>query len=94
MRPLSAVGLLLSVAACQGATERDCYVDAASCVDEAGTDRGYVIDDVILPTDDDDAADIALDLDGNGTVDNRLGEAMATFAIQPEVDLRLRRGGQ
>lgn len=92
MRRFSFLGFVLPVAACQGAAERDCYSDPGACIDPAGSHRGYVVDDVVLPTDDEDAEAMALDLDGDGAVDNRMGSAMATFGIQSEVDLRLRRG--
>ena len=84
--------VLAVASACNNAAESDCYADPGACIDEAGTDRGYVVDDVVLPVDEDDARAMAMDLDGNGTLDNQMGEAMATFGIQSEVDLRLQRG--
>jgi len=56
MQSTHAVAILLALPTVSGARRgsgapRDCYADAASCVDDGGTDHGYVIDDLALPAD-------------------------------------------
>jgi hypothetical protein len=75
-----------------GDQERDCYGDPGSCVDDSGTDHTYVLDDVIIPADSDDAEAMGMDLDDDGEADNALGKVLATFELQWEVDARVAAG--
>jgi hypothetical protein len=75
-----------------GGGEQDCYAEPSSCIDNSGADHGYVIDEVIIPDDADDAEAMGMDLDDDGEADNALGKVLATFEVQPEVDARIAAG--
>ncbi|MBW1877553.1 MAG: hypothetical protein JRJ84_04245 [Deltaproteobacteria bacterium] len=75
-----------------GGQEQDCYGDPLSCMDASGSDHGYVVDDIIIPEDADDAEAMGMDLDGDGEADNALGKVLATFQLQYEVDARVAAG--
>ena len=47
-----------------------------------GTDYQYVADSLTLPSTSDEATADGLDLNGDGSVDNKLGSVLATFATQ------------
>jgi len=40
---------------------------------------GYVFDDIVVPTSESQAKELALDIDGNGTKDNALGKVISTL---------------
>lgn len=60
------------------------WTDAAVLVDPAGSNHLYVVNAVDVPTSAAEATQLGLDIDGDGTntVDNKLGEILATLAAQ------------
>ena len=87
----------LSLVACGGSSESDAQPTPE------GTHYGYVVSKAFVPSDNKQATDYGLDLGGakasklDGTVDNRLGEVLATlagmgFAIQTTIDDAINQG--
>jgi hypothetical protein len=78
---------LVVVAACGSVTAKpDAALDAPADVGvdgpamAMGTHRHYVVDHQVIPTNNSQAQMVALDIDGNGTVDNQLGMVFGTLA--------------
>jgi hypothetical protein len=70
-----ASAVVLSFAACGGSSSGD-----DDTVDPAGTSHTYVVDSVLLPTKAGDGAKYGLDLDGDGQVDNALGQILSALS--------------
>lgn len=69
---LLAAALLPSIVACGG--------DDGGPVTPEGDHYTYVVSDVRVPTTNAQANEYGIDVDGNGTIDNRLGEVLGTLA--------------
>jgi hypothetical protein len=70
----------------------------STTVDPAGVDNTFVVDTVFVPADANEAQTVALDIDGNGTKDNKLGGLLGTLSgfigdIQGLVQEQVAQGG-
>jgi hypothetical protein len=70
----------------------------AMTVNPDGVDNTYVIDSVVVPANANEAQDVALDIDGNGTKDNKLGGLLGSLSsfvgdIQGLVAEQVAKGG-
>ncbi|HKE19551.1 MAG TPA: hypothetical protein VKB80_31960 [Kofleriaceae bacterium] len=70
----------------------------AATVNPDGVDNTYVIDSVVVPANANEAQDVALDIDGNGTKDNKLGGLLGSLSsfvgdIQSLVEEQVAKGG-
>ena len=62
--------------------------DGGQTVDPAGDHYGYVLDDLVVPATVNQASQVGLDIDGDGTVDNALGGLLAALATSAGLDLQ------
>jgi len=72
---LLASAVVFSLAACGGSSS-----GGDDTVDPAGTAHTFVVDSVLLPTKAGDGAKYGLDLDGDGQVDNALGQILSALS--------------
>jgi len=62
--------------------------DDGGTVNPDGVDNTYVIDSVVVPADQNQAASIALDLNDDGIPDNKVGFLLATLANLADLDIQ------
>lgn len=102
-RTLAALLLLAACGDDNGSTPIDAAVDAKpidAAIDAPPAPAGhthYVIDSILVPTNNNTARDFGQDLDGNATIDNQLGMVLGTFAsmgfpVQPAATQAVDRG--
>jgi len=77
----------LALAACGGGDD-DGGSDGQGTVDPAGEHHTYVLNDVKVPANPNEATQFALDVDGDGRPDNALGGLLASLATTAELDLQ------
>jgi hypothetical protein len=62
-----------------------CTRDASIATPTSGSMQRYVVDDFTYPTTDDQVKSFGSDLDGNGYVDNAIGDVLSALASQDDV---------
>jgi hypothetical protein len=62
--------------------------DGQGTVDPAGDHYGYVLDGLVVPTTVNQASQVGLDIDGNGSTDNALGGLLAALSSSAGLDLQ------
>jgi hypothetical protein len=81
-----ASAVALSAAACGGSSSSG---DDTTTVNPAGMPHTYVVDSVLLPTKSGEGAKYGLDLDGDGMVDNALGNILTALSSAASGSLNL-----
>jgi hypothetical protein len=82
----------MALAACGGDDDGD--GDGQMMVDPEGTHNTFVISELKIPSNANEATQLGLDIDGNGQPDNALGGLLAALANQADLDLNGEVGDQ